>query len=159
MNLKYLKILFLASTWLSFSVASDLNTKYDLKYIIEREGKFVAVSGKSVDDKRIHLISYTCTNKGGVKQKSMSDGVYYDNQIEEFKCIPNSKGDVNCHLRLTWLINVYEEAKKRYNEDRCESIAPQSITKDYNFLLKNNTSEILDLGDHLTIDYKLNVSE
>lgn len=159
MNLKCLQILLVTSTWLSFSVASDLNTKYDLKYIIEREEKLVAVSGKDIGDKRIHLISYTCVNKGGVKQKNMSDGVYYDNQIEEFTCIPNNRGDVNCHLKLTWLINVYEEAKKRYKEDRCESISPQSVTKDYNFLLKNNTSETLDLGDHLTIDYKLNVIE
>lgn len=119
----------------------------------------MAISGKNVGDKRIHLISYTCVDKGGVKQKTMSDGVYFDNKIEELQCTPNNKGDVNCHLKLTWLVNVFEEAKKRYNEDRCESISPQSVTREYNFLLKNNTSEILDLGDHLAIDYKLNVIE
>lgn len=159
MNKNYLKILLVSTTFLSLSQASDINTKYDLKYIIEREGNFVAVSGKDIGDKRINLISYTCVDKGGVKQKNMINGVYHNNQIEEFKCIPNNRGDVNCHLRLTWFVDVYEEAKKRYNKDRCESIAPQSVTKDYNFLLKNNTSEILNLGDHLTIDYKLNVTE
>lgn len=159
MNSKCIKVLLLTSAWLSLTSASDLNTKYDLKYIIEREGNFVAVSGKDIGDKRINLISYTCVKNGGVKQKNMSNGVYYNNQIEDFKCVPNSEGDVNCHLRLTWLIDVYEEAKKRYNEDRCESISPQSVTKDYNFLLKKNTSEILNLGDHVTIDYKLNKRE
>lgn len=143
----------------SFSIASDFDKKYDLKYIIEREGQLVAISGKDIGDKRINLISYTCVKNGGVKQKNMINGVYYNNQIEDFRCVPNSEGDVNCHLRLTWLIDVYEEAKKRHNEDRCESISPQFVTKNFNFLLKKNTSEILNLGDHVTVDYKLNIRE
>lgn len=159
MNKSYLKILLVSTTLLSLASASDVNQKLDLQYTIEREGLTVAMSGKVIADNRIPLASIACEEKNGVKQIRMSNGMYFENKIEDFKCSQNIQGDVNCHLRLSWFVDVYKENKNRITKGRCVPMSPRLVTKDYNFLLKNNKSEILDLGDHVKVDYRLNVIE
>lgn len=154
MNTQCLKILLLSTTLLNLASASDVNKKLDLQYTIEREGLTVAMSGKDIGDNRMSMVIITCEGK----DVHMSNGMYFENKIEDFKCSQNSQG-VNCHLRLSWFVDVYKENKNRISKDRCVPMSPRLVTKDYNFLLKSNTSEILDLGDHLMIDYKLNVAE
>lgn len=159
MNKTYLKILLVSTTLLSFASASDVNQKLDLQYTIERAGLTVAMSGKDIAENRISMVSIICENEGAVKDVRMSNGMYFENKIENFKCSQNIQGDVDCHLRLSWFVDEYKENKKRITKGRCVPMTPRLVTKDYNFLLKNNKSEILDLGDHVKVDYKLNVIE
>lgn len=159
MNKSYLRILLVSTTLISLLSASDVNQKLDLQYTIERAGLTVAMSGKDIAENRMSMVSIICENKGAVKDVRMSNGMYVENKIEAFKCSQNSQGDVDCHLRLSWFVDEYKENKNRISKDRCVPMSPRLVTRDYNFLLKNQKSEILDLGDHVKVDYRLNVTE
>lgn len=142
----------------SIAVASCLTclsaNEIGQRYVITRADTTLAISGKSIAENRSFLTYYSCEQKNGDIQSSIGSKPYVTNGIDELTCNNNSDGDTQCHMKLSWPIDVSKKAIKHHEQKICESVYPTIVSREYNFVMKKNTSEKLALGDNVVVDYE-----